>query len=503
MLYLMGRIFLVQTNEKFGLGAGRLRLIRMFVTESLWLALLGGLGGLLLALRLVDLAPSFAPRELTNLGEVNVDGQVLGFTVLLSLFTIVFFSLAPVWQFSRMSLNEVLKDTPSAPRGKRLRGSLIVAEIALTLELLAGEGLMLGSLLHLQNVPLGFDKESLLMMQASLPRSVPDQKIVGVYQQMLAQIEALPGVQSAALTSSAPLSRYLNTRTDFKVDGQPAPAPNETPLVRWRSISPNYFHTMNIPLVAGRTFTESDTSTAPHVAIVNEAFARRYLSGLTPLGQKLLRGEATEEIVGVVSDFRNEDLQTESEPEIYFPHAQNGWGGTLVVRTRVQPESLTASVQRAIWQVEKNAAPSRVMTMKQLLSDVTARPRFILLLLSVFGLVALLLTGVGVYGVLAYTVAQDTREIGIRMALGAETRDVLKLVVGHGMVLALTGVVIGLGGALSLTRLLNTLLFGVSATDPLTFAMISVLLIFVALLACYIPARRATKVDPMIAVRHD
>jgi putative ABC transport system permease protein len=486
------------------LGESRVRLIRLFLSESLWLAVLGGSGGLLLARWLVDLLPSFAPRELTNLGEVNIDGQVLGFTLLLSLLTIFFFGLAPVWQVSRTSLNQVLKNTSSAPRGTQLRGLLVVAEIALTLVLLTGAGLMLRSLLHLQNVPLGFDADNLLMMQVSLPPSVPDQKIVSVYQQTPAQIETLPGVQSAALTSSVPLSRFLNTRTEFTIEGQPTPAPNKKPVIELRFISPNYFRTMGIPMVAGRTFTEADASTAPHVAIVNEAFARRYLSGLAPLGQKLQRGDTPDEIVGVVSDFRYESLQTEVEPEIYIPHAQNGWRTmALVVRTRVQPENLTAVVQHAVWQVERKVMVSRVMTMKELLSDVTARSRFILLLLSVFALVALLLTGVGVYGVLAYTVAQNTREIGIRMALGAETSGVLKLVLGHVIVLALTGVVIGLVGALSLTRLLKTLLFGVSATDPLTFTMISVLLISVALLACYIPARRATKVDPMIALRHE
>jgi len=486
------------------LGAGRLRLICMFLTESLWLALLGGLGGLLLALWLVNLLPSFAPRELTNLGEVNVDGQVLGFMLLLSLLTMFFFGLAPVWQVYRRSLNRVLKGTPSAPRGKGLRGLLVVTQIALTLVLLTGAGLMLRSLLHLQNVPLGFDADNLLMMQVSLPHSVPDQKIASVYQQLTAQIESVPGVQSAALTSSVPLSRFLNTRTSFTVEGQPGPAPNKAPIIGLRFISPNYFRSMGIPLVAGQSFTEADNSTATHVAIVNEAFVRRYLSGLAPLRQKLLRGATTDEIVGVVSDFKYEGLQTEVEPEIYIPHAQNGWRTmALVVRTRVQPERLTAAVQRAVWQVEKNAVLSRVMTMNGLLSDVTARPRFILLVLSVFALVALLLTTVGVYGVLAYTIEQNTREIGIRMALGAETSDVLKLVLGYGMVLVLTGVVIGLVGALSLTRLLKTLLFGVSATDPLTFTMISVLLISVALLACWIPARRATKVDPMIALRHE
>jgi putative ABC transport system permease protein len=482
------------------LGAGRLRLMWLLLTESLWLALLGGLGGLLLALWLVDWLPAVAPRELTNLGEVRMDGQVLGFALLLSLLTMFVFSFAPVLQGTRTNLNEVLKSAPSAPPGKRLRGSLVVAEITLTMVLLTGAGLMLRSLLRLQNVPLGFDAENLLLMQASLPRSVSDS--ASVYQQLLAQIETLPGVQSAALTSSAPLSRYLNFRTDFTIDGQPAPAPNKTPVVGLRFISPNYFRTMRIPLVAGRTFTEADISTAPHVAVVNEAFVRRHLSGLAALGRKLRRGETTDEIVGVVSDFKYEGLQTEAEPEIYIPHAQNGFGGmALVVRTRAQPEHFAAAVQRAVWQVEKNTVLSRVTTMNNLLSEVTARPRFILFMLGVFALVALLLTGIGVYGVLAYTVAQNTREIGVRMALGAKPRDALKLTLWQGMRLALLGVGLGLVGALALTRLLKTLLFSVSATDPLTFAMIALILVFVALLAALAPARRATKVDPVVALR--
>jgi putative ABC transport system permease protein len=495
----------VATREKelairAALGAGRLRLIRLFLTESLWLAALGGLGGLLIALWFVDLLPAFAPREITNLGEVHIDGHVLGFALLLSLLAMFIFSLAPLWHVSRTSLNEVLKDTPSAPRGKGLRSLLVIAEVALTMVLLSGAGLMLRSQLRLQNVPLGFAAENLLMMQASLPRSTPNS--VGVYQQMLAQIDRLPGVQSAALANSVPLSGYLAFRTDFKIEGQPAPAPNKMPLIGLRFISPNYFRAMGIPLAAGRTFTEADSSTAPRVAIVNDTFVRLYMPGLAPLGQKLQRGDRTEEIVGVVSDFRNRSLQTDAEPEVYIPHAQNGFGGmTLIVRTSVQPESLTAAVQRAVWQVERNAVVSRVMTMNDLLSDVTARHRFILSMLGVFALVALLLSGVGVYGVMAYTVAQSTREIGIRMAIGAERRDMMKLVLGQGLLLALMGVAIGLAGALSLTGLLKTLLYGVNATDPLTFALIALLLMFVALLACWVPARRATKVDPIVALR--
>jgi len=260
---------------------------------------------------------------------------------------------------------------------------------------------------------------------------------------------------------------------------------------------------MNIPLVAGRDFTKADSSTESQVAIVNEAFARRYLSGLAPLGRKLLLGTKPDEIVGIVKNFKYESLQTDAEPEIYTPIREGGgWKTTaLVVRTSIQPEKLTAEVQRAVWQVERNALIEHVTTMKENLSDATERPRFIFILLSVFALMALLLTGVGVYGVLSYTVEQNTREIGIRMALGANTREVLQLVLGQGMKLALVGVMIGLGGAMALTRFLKTLLFGVSPTDPLTFALIASLLMLVALLACWIPARRATKVDPMIALR--
>src|SRR5262245_8883760 len=248
------------------LGAGKLRLIRLFLSESLWLAVLGGLGGLLLALLCVNLFPALAPLELTKLGQVRIDGQVLGFTLLLSLLTLFFFSLAPIWQVSRTSLIEVLKDTPSAPHGKRLRGLLVVAEVALTLMLLAGAGLMLRTLLHLQNVPLGFNPDNLLTMQVSLPRSVP---VGNIFQQMTSQIELLPGVQSAALTSSVPLSGRFNTRYEFRIEGRPTQASNETPVVGVRTISPNYFSTMEIPLVAGRSLIESDTATTPHVVIVN------------------------------------------------------------------------------------------------------------------------------------------------------------------------------------------------------------------------------------------
>ena len=485
------------------LGAGKLRIIRLILSESFWLAVLGGLVGLLLAAFFMDLLLTFAPRALTNLGEVQIDGMVLGFTLLLSLLTILIVGLVPIWQISRTSLIEVLKDTLSAPRGALLRGLLVVAEIALTIVLLTGAGLMLRSLLHLYNVPLGFEGENLLLVRLSLLRSVPDHKVGSIYQQIITQVELLPGVQNAAMTSSVPLSGAFNTRAEFTIEGQPLPAPNKIPSIGVRFVSPNYFRTMNIPLVAGRDFTKADSSTESQVAIVNEAFARRYLSVLPPLGRKLLLGARPDEIVGIVRDFKYESLQMDAEPEIYTPIREGrGWKTTaLVVRTGVQPERIAVEVQRAVWQVERNALIEQVTTMKENLSDATERPRFIFFLLSVFALMALLLTGVGVYGVLSYTVEQNTREIGIRMALGANTREVLQLVLGEGMKLALVGVMIGLGGAMALTRFLKTLLFGVSPTDPLTFALIAALLMLVTLLACWIPARRATKVDQMIALR--
>jgi putative ABC transport system permease protein len=497
----------VATREKelairAALGAGKLRLIRLFLAESVWLAALGASGGLLLALWFVDLLPAFAPREITDLGEIRIDRYVLGFAFLISLLAMFLFSLAPLWHVLRTSLNDVLKETPGAPRGKGLRRLLVIAEVALTVVLLAGAGLMLRSLILLQNVPLGFTAEKLLMMHTSLPRSLPNS--ASVFREMQAQIGRLPGVQSVGLTSCAPLSRYLSFHTDFAIEGLPAFAPNNAPEVGLRFISPTYFQALGIPLVAGRNFTDSDNSAAPRVAIVNESFARIHLQGLAPLGRKLQRRDTTEEIVGVVRDYKNGSLQADPEPEIYIPHAQAGFGGMwLIVRTSVQPAEMAGTVQRAIWQVEKNAVLSRVMTMNDLLADLNARPRFILLMLSVFASVALLLSGVGIYGVLSYTVAQSTREIGIRMAIGADARDMMRLVIGEGMLLVLVGGCIGLAGAITLTRSLATLLYGISATDPLTFSLISLLLMLIALLACWIPARRATKVDPITALRRE
>ncbi|MBO0720538.1 MAG: ABC transporter permease [Blastocatellia bacterium] len=496
----------VATREKelairAALGAGKLRLIRLFLSESLWLTALGGLGGLLLALWFVDLLPALEPHEITNLGDVRIDGTVLGFAFLLSLLAMFLFSLAPLWHASRTNINDVLKESPSAPRGKGLRSLLVVAEVALTVILLAGAGLMLRSLLLLQNVPLGFAAENLLMMHVSLPESIPSTE--SAFRKLSANVGSLPGVQSVGLTSCPPLSTYLNFHTDFVVNGLPEPAQpkNEVGL---RFISPNYFQTMGIPLAAGRDFTDADNSTAPRVAMVNQAFERIYLQGLSRLGRKLQLRGSLKDIVGVVSDFKNVSLQTEVEPEIYIPQAQDGFGGMwLMVRTRVKPAGLAGEVQRAVWQVEKKAVLTRQTTMNDQLVDLNARPRFILLMLSVFASVALLLSGVGVYGVLSYTVAQSTREIGIRMAIGADARDMMKLVIGQGMFLALFGVCLGLAGAFALTRSLKAMLYGVSPTDPLTFVTIALLLMIIALLACWVPARRATKVDPITALRSE
>ena len=489
------------------LGAGKARLIRLLLTESMMLAITGGVVGLMLAYQGVNLLSSFAPRDLTRLSDIKLDGQVLIFTTALSLLTMLFFGAAPALHAVRTNINEALKGGRGAARGQGLRKYLVVAEIALALVLLVGAGLMLRSLIHLQSVRLGFNSDNLLTMQIGVPRSIEDHQIASYYQQLLARLEALPGVHSAAITSSLPMGGLNNTLTQVSIDGRPAPNLGKTSMAAYRPISPNFFRTMGVPIIKGRIFTERDIKDSTQVVIINETFAHRYLTGADPIGQKITPGfgqKGPREIVGVVLDFRHEGLEIAAEPEMYIPHAQDAWDiMALVVRTEGKPESSVAAIQNAIWSAEKNASLAQVRTMEQILYDLVSRPRFNLLLLSIFSIVALILAAIGVYGVMSYTVAQSTREIGIRMALGAQAREVLRLIIRQGMVLTLIGIVIGSATAFGLTRLMSSLLYGVSANDPLTFAGVTLLLAGVALLACYLPARRAAKIDPMVALRDE
>ena len=492
------------------LGASRTRLILQLLTESTLLAGLGGALGLLLAFLGVKYLVSLAPKGIPRLEDIRLDGRVLGFTILVSLLTVLFFALAPSWQAAKANLSGVLKESSlSVPGRQRFRDALVVAEIALSLVLLTGAGLMLRSLLHLQDINLGFNPTNLLTMRIDLPMSEAREsdRVIVFYQQALASLETLPGVESASITSSLPLEGLGNRTVDMLIAGQPVPEPGNTPSVIYRIISPGYFNTMGVLLIKGRGFTDSDRKDSVGVAIINEAFARLYCSDTDPISRKIISGadsNTPREIVGIVSDFKQEGLATDIKPEMYVPYAQKPSPSVaFVVRTSTEPSNLTAAVQNAMWENKKNVAISMVRTMRQTLADATSRQRFNMILLGIFSSLALILAAVGIYGITSYTVTQRTHEIGIRIALGAQPSEIAKLIVGQGMLLTLIGTSIGLAVALSLTRLLASLLYGVTATDPITFIIVALMLTGVAVIASYLPARRAMKVDPMIALRYE
>ena len=495
------------------LGAGRGRIVRQLLTESLALAVLGGLAGLLLARWGVDLLLALSPPNLLGLKEVALEPRVLGFTLLVSVLTGVIFGLAPALVTSRLNLNDSLKEGgrgASGGRGHRTRGALVLAQIAIALVLLIGSGLMVRSLLRLQAVNPGFDAQGLLTARLLLPNSKygEDQKRVAFFHQLIARVAALPGVRAAGAIDALPFGSTLGSATGFSVVGRPDPLPAERPTVDVRVVDQNYFAAMSIPLLKGRLFTEREATEESHVVVINEAMARLNFPGEDPIGKRVVINMKDEnlpnEIIGVVGDVKHTGLDVEPRAMTYWPHPELARSGmTLVVRADGDPLGLTAAVRREVQAMDADQPIADVRTMAQLLADAVARARFSALLLAIFAAVALVLAGVGIYGVMAYAVAQRTHEIGVRRALGAQTGDVLRLVLRQGMTLALAGVGVGLVAALALTRVLASLLYGVSATDPLTFVGLAALLATVALLACLIPARRAAKVDPMVALRYE
>ncbi len=496
------------------LGAGRWRLVRQLLTESLLLALAGGGLGLLLALWGISLVESLGSQVTPLLNGISIDGRVLGFTVLISVVTGILFGLAPALQVSRPDLNEALKEggrsSGAGATRSRLRGALVVSEIALSLVLLICAGLLIKSVMRLRDVSPGFNPENLLTMSVSLPGAKYPKKTdwTAFYDRLVERLEALPGVEAAGVTSVLPLSSNFDGR-GLAIEDHPKPRGEEITVDLYIN-TPGYLRAMSIPILKGRPLNEQDTETSPAVALINETMAKALWSNSDPLGKRIKFPGSEEDqqpwriVVGVVSDVRQYGLDKKTPMQIYLPQSQFPTSFmTLVVRTTIEPTSLIAPVRNEILALDKEQAAYNISTMEQLLANSLALRRLFMLLLIVFAVLALGLASMGIYGVISYTVARRTHEIGIRMALGAQRGDILRLVIRQGLTLVLIGVGLGLTLALAMTRVIASLLFNVSTTDSPTFAGISLLLITVALAACYLPARRATKVDPLVALRYE
>jgi putative ABC transport system permease protein len=494
------------------LGSSRRRIVRQLMTESVLLAIIGGGAGLLVAGWGIDGLLALAPEDLPRVREVGIDGTVLLFTLGITLATGIGFGIAPALHASKPDLNETLKDagrgTSAGLRRQRVRNLLVVSEVALALVLLIGGGLMIRSFYTLQKVDPGFDPNNALAVTVSLPsaRYRQEAQQVSFFDQLMKKVSTLPGVKSVGGTSVVPI---IN---DFilgvVVEGRPAvEAETDYPKTNYFGVTPGYFKAMGIPLLRGRDFDERDVADSKRVVIVNETLANTLFPGEDPIGKRIhitMGPEIFREIVGVVRDVKQNGLDVETKSQTYEPFAQDpSTVMTLIVRSSGDPTQLTGAIRSEVLALDKEQPLNRVMTLNEIISDSVAQQRFSMLLLCVFATVALVLAAVGLYGVMSYSVTQRTHELGIRMALGASKQDVLRLVVGQGAALAGTGVVIGLAGAWGLTRLMSSLLFGVSATDTLTFALVPVMLAGVALMACFVPARRAAKVDPMIALRYE
>ncbi len=499
---------------RLSLGAGRGRLIRQLITESLLLSLAGGFVGLLLAAWGTDLLMAFKPPVPVPVEiDLGFDWRVLGFTFGVSLLTGILFGLAPAFTATRIGLVAALKDEAGAVGSSggrmRLRNAFVVVQVALSLLLLIGSGLFLRSLRNASSIDLGFNPENLMAMSMDLRLQGYDEtKGRNFYQQMLDRVRALPGVVSAGLTEELPLS--LNGSSyGITIEGYTR-QPGESMEVNSAAVTPGFFDAMQIQLLSGRAFNDQDRTNSPGVVMISEAFARRYWPGQKALGKRIQMGVSDNnrspylEVVGVVKDAKYVTLGEEVRPFFYRPMAQNYLSSvTLVVRARNNPLDYLAAVRAEVAALDKNLSLFDVKTMRQHLRLALLPARLAGTVLGIFGLIALGLAASGIYGVMAYSVAQRTREIGIHMALGARGVDVLKLIVKQGMKLVVIGLSIGLMAAFAMTRMMNSFLYGVSSTDPFTFIGVALLLAFVALLACYMPARRATTVDPMVALRYE
>jgi putative ABC transport system permease protein len=500
------------------LGASRLRIIRQLFTESLLLGLIGGAIGVFLAFLGSGLLSALIPSNLPRVSEVEIDGQVLGYTFIVSLLTALIFGLAPALHGSKPDLNVALKEgsrgSTGGASGRRLRSLLVVSEVALALVLLIGAGLMTRSFLLLQSTDMGFNPRNVLTMRVSLPRPKYPKlsQQAAFYQDVINRFKELPGVEAAAAVSSVPIGGS-NVSMAFDIEGRAAD-PGKMNQAFYRAVSSDYFRAMGIQLKKGRSFTDRDTEGAPPVALINEAMARLFWPDEDPLGKRIridfppdlanYGPPVSREIVGVVGDVKHASLEGNTEPEMYASCLQNPLlFMTLIVRAARDPKDLASAARGEVWALDKDQPVARVMTMEQVLEESVAQPRFRTLLMMSFAVLALVLAAMGIHGVLAYVVVQRTREMGIRMALGAKSTDVLWLVIRYGLKLTLVGVVIGLAAAFALTRFLASLLYSVSAIDAATFLVAPLLIVLVALLSVYAPARKAMKVDPMLALRYE
>ncbi|HYL76573.1 MAG TPA: ABC transporter permease [Bryobacteraceae bacterium] len=496
------------------MGAGRLRLIRQMLTESALIGLAGGAVGLLLAYWSVKgltvlIRSTFATAAMDS---VSMDGTVLGFTLGIALLVGLVAGLAPALGASRLDLNDTLKEGSRGLTGNRRRsrihGALVVAEMALALLLLIGAGLMLKSLVILNNIDAGVHEKNVLAMNFSLggKKYAKTQARAPFVDGLLRRVEQVPGVRSAAVVTNIPLG-HDNDALAISIEGRPDPPPSQKPIVRFNVIGPGYLRTLEIPLLKGRDFSARDAEATPMVVMINQAMARKFWPNEDPLGRRISTdGQHWLTITGVTGDVRQNGLRADPQPEVYVCYLQDPYAWpylSLLARTATDPMKLAPAIQGAIWSMDKDLPIAAVTTMEQIRSGSIAQPRLTALLLGVFAFLALTLATVGIYGVMAHSVSQRTHEMGLRMALGARSSDVLRAVVGQGMALAGCGVALGLLGAFGMTRLLAKFLWSVRPTDPLTFAAVSLLLMGVALLACYVPARRATSVDPMVALRYE
>ena len=500
-----------EVGVRAALGASRARLAGQFLTESVLLALIGAAAGLGIASWATALVRTLGPANIPRLRDVGMDAQVLGFTLILALVTSIIFGLAPALQISRVELQATLRQGArgAIPRGRtRIRSVLVVVQIALAMVLLVGAGLMFGSFLRLQSVPVGFDASNVLTVPLQLPEErYADETRQAFFESVRARIASIPGVQYVGATSTDPLRQW-----GFSNDVTPEDRAAEAPAggfmqAGWRSVTPGFFRAMGIPLLQGRLLTDADGAGGTQPVVITRSMASRLWPDDDPIGKRLFWGGtdgAPHTVVGVVGDIRDVQLDADPAPLLFLPYGEVPVPGmTLVIRTAGDPASVAGAVRREINVEDRELPLPEVSSLAESRSAAVAEPRFRMLLLAGFAAAALLLATIGIYGVMAFTVAQRTREIGVRIALGAHTRRVFALVLRQGMVLAGIGVVVGLAGSLAVTRFLQSLLFGISATDPVTLVAVALLLGAVTLIGAYLPARRAARIDPIVALREE